>query len=131
MPPKLGTVLLSKRVFTQEDFDRFADLSGDDNPIHVDPGFASTTRFGSTVAHGMLLYGLICGMLSEHFYGSSQIQQRLMFVAPTFAGEEITTRGEVIEVSEDNKLFKVAITMTAVDGKEVCNGEASLRWRMT
>jgi len=45
---------------TQRDFDRFAELSGDDNPIHVDPAFAARTRFQKPVAQGMLLYGLIC-----------------------------------------------------------------------
>jgi len=34
------------------DFDRFARLTGDDNPIHCDPVFAATTHFGATVAHG-------------------------------------------------------------------------------
>src|SRR5690606_41700541 len=47
-----------KRVVTQRDFDRFASLSRDDNPIHCDPAFASGTHFGATVAHGMFLYGL-------------------------------------------------------------------------
>nr|HMN66206.1 MaoC/PaaZ C-terminal domain-containing protein [Burkholderiaceae bacterium] len=51
---------MTKRVVTQRDFDRFAALSRDDNPIHCDPGFARGTHFGATVAHGMFLYGLIC-----------------------------------------------------------------------
>ena len=37
-----------KRSFTQQDFARFADLSGDNNPIHVDPQFSARTRFGRT-----------------------------------------------------------------------------------
>ena len=53
------------RVLTQGDFDRFAALSRDDNPIHCDPVFARGTHFGATVAHGMFLYGLICGALSR------------------------------------------------------------------
>jgi acyl dehydratase len=128
MLPEIGRVVTGRRNFTQDDFDRFADLSGDDNPIHVDPDFASTTRFGSTVAHGMLLYGVICGVLSEHFPGSSQIEQRLMFVAPTFAGEEVTTHVEVVDVDDDNHLFKLAVVMSATDGKIVCDGETTLRW---
>ena len=45
-------------------FDRFARLSGDDNPIHVDPAFSARTRFGRTVAHGMLLYGRVWAMIA-------------------------------------------------------------------
>lgn len=50
MPPS------SVRVLTQLDFNRFAALSHDDNPIHCDPAFAKTTHFGATVAHGMFLF---------------------------------------------------------------------------
>ena len=73
MPPKIGKIVTSSRTFTQADFDQFAALSGDDNPIHVDPDYAATTRFGSTVAHGMLLYGVICGLIDEDFPGSTEI----------------------------------------------------------
>ena len=44
---------------TQDAFDRFAALSGDDNPIHVDPDFSARTRFGRTVSHGMLIYSRV------------------------------------------------------------------------
>ena len=40
--------------FEQDDYDEFARLSGDVNPIHVDPDFSSRTRFGKTVAHAVL-----------------------------------------------------------------------------
>ena len=44
-----STATLVRRTFAQRDFDRFAALSGDDNPIHVDAAFAARTRFGRTV----------------------------------------------------------------------------------
>jgi len=80
-----------KRVVTQRDFDRFASLSRDDNPIHCDPAFASGTHFGATVAHGMFLYGLICGALTRHLAAPwLPVAQTLMFPAPTFAGDATT-----------------------------------------
>ena len=117
-----------EKFMTQEKINAYIDAAEDYNPIHVDPDFASTTRFGSTVAHGMLLYGVICGVLGEHFPGSSQIEQRLMFVAPTFAGEEVTTHIVVVDVDDDNHLFRLAVVMSATDGKIVCDGETTLRW---
>jgi acyl dehydratase len=48
-----------RRVFSQSDFDRFAALSGDDNPIHIDPEFSARSKFGRTVAHGMFLYSTV------------------------------------------------------------------------
>ncbi len=60
---QVGQVESVNRVFSQTDFDRFAALSGDDNPIHVDAEFSARTRFGRTVAHGMLLYSIACSVL--------------------------------------------------------------------
>ena len=42
----------TQRVLLQTDFDRFARLSHDDNPIHCDPDFAAKSHFGATVATG-------------------------------------------------------------------------------
>ncbi len=122
---ELGEVRLTKRTLTQGDFDRFAALSGDDNPIHVDPAFAAQTRFGRPVAHGMLLYGLICAALSEHFPGAVQLSQTLMFPSPTFAGDELTVVLEPLEVQGDH--IRVATTIRKRCGEVVCQGESRLR----
>lgn len=79
--------IVAERVFTQEDYDRFAEISGDNNPIHVDPEFSAKAKFGRTVAHGMLLYSVIWGHIQRHFPQSVQLSQYLMFPAPTYTGE--------------------------------------------
>ena len=82
-----------KRIVTQRDFDRFAALSRDDNPIHCDPVFARGTHFGATVAHGMFLYGMICGAITRRFDAPwLPLTQTLMFPAPTFAGDATAVR---------------------------------------
>jgi len=65
IPLQVGQVESVKRVFSQADFDRFAALSGDNNPIHVDPTFAARTKFGRTVAHGMFIYSVVCSVLGK------------------------------------------------------------------
>jgi acyl dehydratase len=126
---KIGQAATFQRTFTQDDFDRFAALSGDDNPIHVDPNYAARTRFGKTVAHGMLLYSLICAGLGEHLPGPGtiQIEQELTFSAPTFAGEEITIRLEVIAVQPERKLASLLIQITKPNGESACQGQALVR----
>lgn len=94
-----------KRVFTQGDFDRFAKLSYDDNPIHCDPVFARTSHFGATVAHGMMLYSTICKGLSEIFGPQiMQLEQELMFPNPTYVGDEVTVHIEVTAMHTDGSL---------------------------
>lgn len=71
---------------TQADFDRFAALSGDDNPIHCDPAFAQSHRFGATVAHGMFLWSLLPGAAEPAPRGIE-----LSFAAPAPVGAPLTT----------------------------------------
>ncbi|MCV0429669.1 MAG: hydratase [Roseibium sp.] len=74
----------------QSDFDAFAKLSGDDNPIHVDPEFSARTRFGRTVSHGMLLYTRVFAHLAALYPGRKHVLQTLMFPNPSYADEELT-----------------------------------------
>lgn len=74
---------------TQADFDRFAKLSGDHNPIHVDPAFSAQTRFGATVSHGMLLFTVLRGLIQRHYPGTRMTQQTLKFPAPAYADEPL------------------------------------------
>ena len=100
MAVNVGQVATFKHRFTQDDFDRFAALSGDNNPIHVDPEFSARTRFGQTVAHGMLLYSTICRVLSTQYPGPGflQIKQEMMFQNPTYTDTEITVSVEDADI---------------------------------
>lgn len=134
MQPKtlsVGMRFDKQHHFSQADFDLFAALSGDDNPIHVDPMFAAGTRFGRTVAHGMLLYGVICGLLSEHFPGAHQVEQDFIFPAPTFAQESITITAEVMEVMTDSQAVRLRTTISNAADELTCDGETILGWTTT
>jgi acyl dehydratase len=116
-----GATWTTCRAYTQRDFDRFAALSGDDNPIHVDPAFAARTRFGRTVAHGMLLYSTICAALTEALGpGVRQHAHELMFVSPTYTGEEVAVRLEVTSVEDG--VADIATTITRPGGEIACQG---------
>jgi len=127
--PTLGQVIVAKRTFTQENFNLFAELSHDDNPIHVDPTFAATTRFGRTVSHGMMLYGMLCGVLSANFPTARQIEQELVFPKPTYAGDEMTIRLEVTELIADSKQARLTTTIIRPDGENSCEGQMLIQWK--
>ncbi|MCB9135880.1 MAG: MaoC family dehydratase [Anaerolineales bacterium] len=113
-------------TFTQADFDRFAALTGDDNPIHVDPAFAARTRFGKTVAHGMFLYSHLCAALTRFFPGYEQVEQEMMFPNPTFAGEPVTFHLTVTETDPARGWINVQTTVTRADGEPGLAGRAGL-----
>ena len=125
MKIKPGDTFSQKHILTQNEFNRFAALSGDNNPIHIDPAFSARTRFGKTVAHGMFLYGLICGVLAKNFPTAAQPSQDLMFPAPSYVGEEITIRARVLEINSD--VVRVETMVTRPNGEIGGQGEAVLR----
>ena len=120
--PEPGTRVERTRTLTQGEFDLFARLSGDDNPIHVDPEYSARTRFGRTAAHGMLLYSLLCGVMQEIVPDGVQVSQELMFPAPTFAGDEMRFAAEVAAV--DGRVVRLDLEITNPDGAVTCTGAA-------
>lgn len=59
-----GVVALRSWLVTQQQIDAYADVSDDHNPLHVDPVFAAQTRYGTTIAHGLLLVGVLSDALT-------------------------------------------------------------------
>lgn len=122
----VGQTFSTTRFFWQSEFDSFAQLSRDDNPIHVNLRFAAKTRFGRTVAHGMFLYSIVCGMLNRYFPRTVQLEQQLMFPAPTFAEEAMEIRISVKEASEQQMVVITQILNEA--GELTCDGACVLAY---
>ncbi len=124
--PQSGPTIRETRIFTQEMFDEFARLSGDDNPIHIDPAFAAGTRFGRPVAHGMFLYSVVCGVLNDHFPGATQLSQTMMFPHPTYADEPVTI-DLIPGKPQPDHLLTVQVRLTRADGQTTLEGETVLQ----
>jgi len=95
------------RTVTQEDIDTFAELSGDDQWIHVDVERAkSESPFGTTVAHGNLTLSLIDGfrkgMIASSGFalGVNYGWNKVRFPAPVPAGSRVRARAEVVSVDD-------------------------------
>ncbi len=129
MSIQVGVTASVKRTFTQSDLDRFAALSGDDNPIHVDPEFSARTKFGRTVAHGMFLYSVVCSVLGTRLPGPGtlQIEQELMFPSATPTGEEVEIRLEVTEVHGAEGLADLTTLVIRPDGNPGLQGRTLVR----
>lgn len=104
----------------QSDFDRFAAVSGDDNPIHVDPDFSARTRFGRTVSHGMLLYSRVWALVRRHWPDAAHAGQTLMFPNPSYADETLLMK--VAPVPGAPGRIAVSVTREA-DGEVTLQGE--------
>jgi 3-hydroxybutyryl-CoA dehydratase len=121
----VGPLFSETRTLSQADFDLFAEVSCDDNPIHVDADFSARTRFGRTVSHGMLLYTVLWGLMRKHFPGACQTGQTLMFPAPAFAGEPLVFSAMVEDAAPGTARLSLRI-VRAGDGEAVCEASANL-----
>lgn len=111
------------KVFSQTDFDEFADLSGDDNPIHTKPEYCEDTRFGRTVAHGLLLCSVLRGLIDRLVPGGKLSEQSVMFPAPTYAGEAM--RFAVTQTDSNDGCFDFELQVRRIkDDVVTCQGNA-------
>lgn len=112
-------------AFSQADFDRFARLSGDNNPIHTNPVFSRNTRFGRTVAHGLLLCSVLHGLVGRLKPGSRLCEQALMFPAPTYANEQMQFSVTVTASRGDKAELELEVKRLD-DDTVTCEGRATV-----
>jgi acyl dehydratase len=108
-------------LIDQERVNRFADVTVDQNFIHVDPARAKATPFGGTIAHGFLTLSLLVPLCTSFIpepegrtllvnYGFDKIR----FVAPVRVGKRVRAHGTLAEVAErkpGNLVMKIDVTV--------------------
>jgi len=116
---------MTRRV-TAEDVERFADITGDNNPLHLDPAFAATTRFKRRIAHGLLTASYVSAVLGSQLPGPGTIylSQSITFKAPVFLGDEITARATVLKYRADKHILTLRTECVNQDGVTVLEGQA-------
>lgn len=125
-PIEVGQSATLKRVLTQDDVQVFADLSGDKNPIHLNPEFAATTIFKKPIVHGMLSASLISTALAMKLPGEGSVymSQSLNFKLPVYVGEEVTVVLTVTNVRADKPIVTVQTQVLNSKQRAVIEGEA-------
>jgi 3-hydroxybutyryl-CoA dehydratase len=126
MSLKVGDSAEVTRTIADGDVRAFAELTGDHNPVHLDEGYAASTRFGRRIAHGMLAASLISAVLANELPGRGTVylSQTLRFTAPVFPGDTVTARVVVKAVREDKPVVTLETVCTNGRGERVVEGEA-------
>jgi acyl dehydratase len=125
---EIGQTAEYRKQVEERDIILFAEVSGDVNPLHLDPEFAAGTDFGERIAHGMLTGALISAALALELPGPGTVYlgQSLRFRRPVRIGDEITVKLEVIEKREDKGFVTLETTASNQDGKAVVTGTAEV-----
>ena len=126
---KVGQSYEESFVITAELIERFADVTGDHNPIHLDEDYAGRSIFKQRVAQGMLQAGLLSGILGCHFpgVGTIYLSQTLKFLKPVFIKDQITLRLKVLEMVNEKNQVRLETLFTNQKGEAVITGEALVK----
>jgi acyl dehydratase len=123
---KVGQKASLKKIITEEDISNFIEITGDENPLHVDALFAEQTFFGRRIAHGMLSASLFSTLVGMHIPGTGAIykSQTLEFLRPVFIGDTLVAWFEIIAVDPEKELIEIKSWIENQDGQKVVAGRA-------
>lgn len=87
-------------MFSQNDVERFAELSGDHNPIHLNFEFAAKTIFKKPIVHGILVASVFSKILGNIFPGEGTIygKQSLNFSLPVYVGQKYFVKLIILDI---------------------------------
>ncbi len=105
----IGDVETLVHTITKEDIQKFVDLTGDDNRLHVDEKFASTTHFKKPVVHGMLGASFISTIIGTKLPGDGALwfSQSLEFLLPVRIGDVLTIKAEVLKKNDREQIIEL------------------------
>ncbi len=124
---KVGDRAEFEKTVTADDVARFADVTGDANPLHRDPDYAAKTRFGECIAHGMLSAGYISAALGTKLAPDCcvvYLSQSLRFLRPVKIGETVRAVVEVKGTDPQKRIVTLETDCFNQDGEPVVKGEA-------
>ena len=127
-PPEPEYVFTTSQTVDENQTYRYAEASGDHNPIHVDEEFARTTMFGGTIAHGMLVLALIGEMMfAAHGEGwTSRGKLKVRFKVPARPGDTITASAQLSREDVGSGNVEYAVQCANAAGETVIEGRASI-----
>ena len=127
------------RAVTQDDVNRFADATGDDQWIHTDVARATATPLGGTIAHGFYTLSLAPVLMAEvvsfeHFgFAVNYGLDRVRFTSPLPVGDRVRMRVRLESVKARPDGADVAATLTferAGGDRPVCVAQLLIRVRI-
>ena len=122
---EIGMTRSLAKVITNRDIELFAEVSTDQNPVHLDDDYAQDTIFEGRIAHGMLTAGLISAVIGEQLpgHGTIYLGQTLKFLAPVRPGDRVVAEVKVTDIIHAKRRVALDCRCTVGD-TVVLKGEA-------
>lgn len=125
---KVGKTYQFIKKFSKEDILKFANLTGDFNPLHTDKEFGEKSQFKTNIVFGMLAGSLFSTLVGMHCPGKHALylSQTLQFRLPVYFDDVINVKGTVMAINEFTRLITLK-TEIIKEGKICINGEAKVK----
>lgn len=125
---KIGEEAITEKIITDKMIREFANISNDQNPVHLDEEFAKTTRFRKRIAHGMLIASFISSAIANELPGPGSIylSQSLQFKRPVYIGDKVYVKIIVISKNDERKIIGLETLCMNAEDKVVILGEAKI-----
>lgn len=113
-------------TLTADHVRKYAEITGDYNPLHFDGAFAARTKFKRLVVQGGLTTGILNALVATDMPGPGTVfmSQNWKFTAPVYIGDTITGEAEVLSVHASKPVTQLRIKVTRQTGETVLEGEA-------
>lgn len=124
---EVGQSFTTINVVSDADIVKFSEVTGDDNPIHLDDAYAKDSIFGERIAHGMISAGYISAIFGTKFPGPGSIylSQSLKFKAPVKIDDTVESTVIITELNVRRKRVTLSCECKVGD-TVVLTGEAQL-----
>jgi 3-oxoacyl-[acyl-carrier protein] reductase len=126
---QVGDTRSLTRTISEADVRRFVEMTGDDNPLHVDRAYAESTSFKDIVVHGMLGASFISTVIGTQLPGPGAlwVAQSLEFLLPVRLNDVLTITCVITGKHERERLLDLDTTITNQSGQKVLTGQAKVK----
>jgi 3-hydroxybutyryl-CoA dehydratase len=123
----IGQTAEISRLVDDETVRRFAEVSGDFNPLHMDEAYAARSPFRGRIAHGALVASFISCVLGNHLPGPGAVfaGMTMRFERPVRIGDTVVVRATVVEIDVKARKVKLAC-VCEVDGQVCMEADAEV-----
>lgn len=102
----IGSKFYLEKTFIDQDVRRYAELTGDYNPLHLDDEYAAKTKFKKRIVQGMNVASLFSTLFANNFpgFGSIYVRQNLDFSKPVYIGDRILATATLTQYYESKSM---------------------------
>jgi len=128
---KIGLKETFEVEVTESMENKFAEITGNYNPLASNEEYATTTNYKKRICPGMFTASFLSRLTGMYLPGKYALvySQSLNFVNICYIGDIITVQGEVIEKNDATKMITVNTTIKNQDGKKLIYGTALVTFR--